>query len=164
MKIPGMIHPYTSADRESCLAVFDSNVPRFFASDERELFATFLDRFKVTYLVLCNTAGAVIGCGGMAVRPDGRTAILRWGMIHAAQQRRELGRGLTVARLRLAVADPAVEQIILYTTGMTAGFYRTLDFTDTEVLPDHYAPGLDRHTMDVAVDTPFRQKIMAASN
>jgi ribosomal protein S18 acetylase RimI-like enzyme len=161
MKGASMIRPYTPADREACLAIFDSNVPRFFAPAERELFATFLDRFKATYLVLCAPDGAVIGCGGMAVRPDGRTAILRWGMIPAAQQRRGLGRALTLARLRLAVADPAVAQIILYTTGLTAGFYRTLGFADTEVLPGYYAPGLDRHTMAVTVDEDFRQHLAA---
>lgn len=155
------IRPYHPADRESCLAVFDSNVPRFFAPDERDLFATFLERFKATYLVLCDTDGAVIGCGGIAVRPDGRTAILRWGMVHAARQRRGLGRTLTVARLRLAVADPTVEQIVLYTTGMTAGFYRTLGFADTEILPNHYGPGLDRHTMAATIDDAFRQKVAA---
>ena len=162
MRTAKMIRLYTPADREACLSIFDSNVPRFFASDERELFVTFLDRFKATYLVLCALDGVVIGCGGMTVRSDGRTAILRWGMVHAAQQRRGLGRDLTLARLRLAVADPAVAQIVLYTTGMTAGFYRTLGFADTEIVPDHYAPGLDRHTMDVAVDEGFRRKIMVA--
>lgn len=159
MTTASTIRLYHHADREACLAIFDSNIPRFFAPDERELFATFLDRFKATYLVLCDPDGAVIGCGGMAVRPDGRTAILRWGMIHAARQRQGLGRDLTLARLRLAVADPAVVQIILYTTGLAAGFYRILGFADTEILPDHYAPGLARHTLEVAVDEGFRRKI-----
>jgi len=111
--------------------------------------------------VLCDTDGAVIGCGGMAVRPDGCTAILRWGMVHADWQRRGLGHDLTVARLRLAIAAPSVEQIVLYTTGVTAGFYRTLGFANTEILPDYYAPGLDRHTMAVTVDDAFCQKVGA---
>ena len=161
MRTASTLRPYTQADRESCLSIFDSNVPRFFAPNERELFATFLDRFKATYLVLCAHDGAVIGCGGMAVRPDGRTAILRWGMIHADRHRRGLGRDLTLARLRLAVSDPAVERIVLYTTGMTTGFYRTLGFADTEILPDRYGPGLDRHTMEATVDDAFRRKTTA---
>ena len=40
-------------------------------------------------------------------------------------------------------------------------FYRTLGFADMEVLPDHYGPGLDRHTMEATVDDAFRQKTTA---
>jgi len=78
--------PYTAADRAACLAIFDTNVPAYFAADERESFAAFLDRGH-DYYVLCDGDGAPVGCGGVRVRPDGRTAILRWGMIRAERHR-----------------------------------------------------------------------------
>nr|MBC8799133.1 GNAT family N-acetyltransferase [Pseudomonas congelans] len=37
-----MLRPYTLADRERCLDIFDSNVPRYFDPAEREQFARFL--------------------------------------------------------------------------------------------------------------------------
>ncbi len=154
--------PYTAADRAACLVIFDSNVPASFAPDERAGFAAFLERGAARYLVLCDATGAVVGCGGFAVRADGRTAILRWGMVLAAHHRRGLGRQLTLARLRLAVADRAIALVVLYTTGRTAGFYRRLGFRDTAVLADHYGPGLDQHTMAVTVDAAFRRRIDAS--
>ena len=73
MMTANTLRPYSQADRERCLAIFDSNVPRFFAPDERELFATFLDRFKAAYrccatLMALSSAAAAWLCGPMAAR------------------------------------------------------------------------------------------------
>ena len=155
------LRPYTAADRAACLAVFDSNVPASFAPDERAGFAGYLDGASARYLVLAAADGAIVGCGGYGFRADGQTAILRWGMVLAARHRRGLGRQLTLARLRLAAADPAIARVVLYTTGQTAGFYRRLGFRGTAVLADHDGPGLDQHTMVAAVDAAFRRRLAA---
>lgn len=157
-----VLRPYTLSDRAACLAIFDTNVPVFFAPDERAVFAAFLDRFGDEYLVLCDARGMVVGCGGVRLRDEGQTAVLRWGMIDAGLHRRGLGRFLTLARLRGALARPAVVRVVLYTTGRTAGFYRALGFRATGILPDHYGPGLDQHTMIADVDDAFRQRIAAS--
>lgn len=154
------VRPYTPVDRTACLTIFDTNVPTFFAPDERDGFASFLDQGG-KYLVLCDTDGAIVGCGGVRVRADGQTAILRWGMIRAALHRRGLGRSLTLERLRQVSASTEIVRVVLYTTGQTAGFYRTLGFRDVAILPDHYGPGLDQHAMEAAVDATFRQQLAA---
>jgi hypothetical protein len=46
------VRPYSSADRPACLAVFDSNTPRFFHPGERRNFETFLDAPFCSYLVV----------------------------------------------------------------------------------------------------------------
>ncbi|MER3443335.1 MAG: hypothetical protein C4342_00980 [Armatimonadota bacterium] len=51
--------PYQPHDREACLAVFRSNVPRFFAPHEEREFAGFLDELPCTYFVL-EAAGEVL--------------------------------------------------------------------------------------------------------
>jgi len=160
---PPLLRPYAAADRAACLAIFDSNVPAAFAPDERAGFAAYLDGAGARYLVLADADadGAIVGCGGYGLRADGQTAILRWGMVLATQHRRGLGRQLTLARLRLAVADHAIARVVLYTTGQTAGFYRRFGFRDTAVLADQYGPGLDRHTMVAAVDDAFRGRLAA---
>jgi len=127
----------------------------YFAAAERALFAAILDQGH-GYHVLCADDGAPVGGGGVRVRPDGRTAILRWGMIRAERHRQGLGRRLAMERLRLAVADPAIARLLLYTTGQAAGCYRRLGFGDTAFLPDHYGPGLDQHTMEATVDEALR--------
>jgi len=155
------LRPYTAADRAACLAIFDSNIPGFFAPDERAGFAAYLDGAGARYLVLADADGAIVGCGGFGIRADGTTAILRWRMVLATHHRRGLGRQLTLARLRLAVADRAIARVVLYTTGQTADFYRRLGFRDTAVLAEHYGPGLDQHAMAAAVDDAFRRRLAA---
>ncbi|HEX8430709.1 MAG TPA: hypothetical protein VF625_05455, partial [Longimicrobium sp.] len=63
------VRDYTTADRDPCLAVFDSNVPDFFVPAERGEFAAFLDALPGPYLVVESAAGTVVGCGGYAVAP-----------------------------------------------------------------------------------------------
>ena len=60
--------PYTSADRIGCLNVFDTNVPKFFAEDERAIFSDFSDGpvLKRPYLVL-RIKDEVVACGGLKV-------------------------------------------------------------------------------------------------
>jgi len=132
----------------------------FFAQNERDGFASFLDQGG-DYLILCDETGTLIGCGGVRIRADGQTAILRWGMIQAARHRRGYGRRLTWERLRRVSVQPQVTRVVLYTTGQTAGFYRTLGFRDVATLPDHYGPGLDQHTMEATIDATFRQQLGA---
>ncbi len=82
-------------------------------------------------------------------------------MVLAIHHRRGFGRQRTLARLRLAVADPAIARVVLYTTGQAAGFYRRLGFRDTAVLADQYGPALDQHTMVATVDDAFRRRLAA---
>lgn len=104
-------------------------------------------------------AGTIVGCGGVRVHVDGQTAFLRWGMIQAALHRRGYGRRLTLARLRRLSAQPQVVCVILTPPDK----YRTLGFHDVATLPDHYGPGLDRHTMEATIDAAaaFRQRLDA---
>ncbi|MBU2280056.1 MAG: GNAT family N-acetyltransferase [Gammaproteobacteria bacterium] len=55
---------YTPQDRASCLAIFDQNCPKFFASNERVDYAQFLDSSPSGYEV-CVLEGAVIGAYGL---------------------------------------------------------------------------------------------------
>lgn len=63
-----LLRAYGVADRSACLAVFDSNVPDFFAPHEREGLVSFLDdepaRFGIEYFVLVDGDRA-IACGGV---------------------------------------------------------------------------------------------------
>lgn len=138
--------PYDVADREACLALFDSNVPRFFDPSERAGFADFLDRNRPPYQVI-ERDGRVVACGGHAVEPDGRTASLCWGMVAQGLHGQGLGRMLTEARLAAARAEPGVTSVRLDTGRHTTGFYERFGFVIEQVVKDGYAPGSDRHDM-----------------
>lgn len=140
---------YHPGDLTACLALFDSNVPQFFAPDERAQFVEFLENVPAsdgTYLVLAQ-AGRVVACGGVAREPDTESAALTWGMVDRSQHRQGLGTRLTQARLTAAWAMPGIRRVILATSQHTAGFYRGFGFTLQATIPDGFAPGLDRCDM-----------------
>jgi ribosomal protein S18 acetylase RimI-like enzyme len=142
------IRPYTPADLDDCLAIFDTNVPRYFISSERDAFRAFLENPPGPYLVLTDADGTIVACGGHAASADepGR-ADLCWGMVRQEKHRRGLGRHLIHARIDAAKRDPAVRVIALNTSQLTTGFYERFGFHVTDVEPDGYGPGLDRCEM-----------------
>ena len=141
------VRPYTAADREACLAVFDSNVPRYFIRAERDTFAKFLDELPGPYLVIEDDDGNVVGCGGYAQGEEPGRADLCWGMVRQDKHRRGFGRTLIHARIDAAKRDAAVRVIALNTSQHTTGFYERFGFHVTGREPDGYGPGLDRCEM-----------------
>ncbi len=144
--------PYSIEDRPACLAVFDTNTPRFFAPQERAQYSEFLTSVVLErpYLVL-QDGGEIIGCGGLKVLPDQKTAFLSWGMVASHYHGKGIGRLLAEARLDLARSIPQVETITLNTSQHTKGFYEKFGFIATTITPDGYAPGLDRWDMILQV-------------
>ena len=92
------LREYAQADKEACLAIFDSNTPPFFAPHEREEFARFLETSSDPYFVVEHD-GEVVGCGGILLIPNTPVAILTWGMVARARHRAGIGRRLLVERL-----------------------------------------------------------------
>jgi ribosomal protein S18 acetylase RimI-like enzyme len=146
--------PYVPADRAACLAILDSNVPRYFAPAERAQFAAFLDAPLGFYGVLSVDGEAPVGCGGIALsKESARVANLTWGMIHADRHGQGWGRALLHARLQHLAKLPGVDQVTLNTTSQAAGFYRRFGFRDAAFVPNGYGPGLDRYEMVLALHT-----------
>jgi predicted GNAT family N-acyltransferase len=141
--------PYISDDFSACLAIFDSNVPTFFAPEERADFCQFLGTINAEdrpYLVLTRK-GSVIACGGLIIETAKRQASLAWGMVDRTLHGQGLGTSLTQARLALVGATPNIAELMLATSQHTGGFYEGFGFTVSKVTPDGFAPGLDRWDM-----------------
>lgn len=134
---------YSPDDRSACLAIFDSNVPGSFLSEERELFAAFLDDLPGPYFVLADEAGDVVACGGYAISPGTTTADLCWGMVTSDRQGTGLGQSLVEIRLARIGADSSATDAALKTSQHTRAFYEKLGFTTTRVVPNGIAPGMD---------------------
>jgi len=137
---------YTPKDRGPCLALFDSNVPRYFLPHERGEFESFLEDLPGPYVVLV-LGDEIVACGGYAWSAGGRRVDLCWGMVRRRDHGRGLGRHLTLARLDSALRHPEVEEVGLSTSQRTAGFYERLGFRVVAVESDGYGPGLDRCEM-----------------
>jgi len=141
--------PYDTADREACLALFDSNTPRFFDPSERADFERFLDEMRWPYQVIARD-GRVVACGGHAMEADGKTVAMCWGMVEQGLHGQGLGRRLTEARLAAARAEPGATGARLNTGTLTTGFYERFGFVVERVVKDGYAPGSDQHDMTLS--------------
>ncbi|MBI2686683.1 MAG: GNAT family N-acetyltransferase [Acidobacteria bacterium] len=119
------IRKYAPADREACLAVFDSN---FADPQMRVEFAGFLDGLNEHFFVAAH-GGELIGCGGFALAEN--AAALRWGMIHRAWQRKGAGRFLLFYRMREITKNKGVEFVRLRAPAEAADFFAKQGFRET---------------------------------
>ena len=145
--------PYAPVDLAACLALFDSNVPTYFAPSERAEFEAFLrglDQASGPYLVLTRH-GQIVACGGV-LADNAQQASFAWGMVGREWHRQGLGRQLAHVRLAQARRMPSITRLRLSTSQHSAGFYEAMGFATTSVTPDGLAPGLDRHDMVMRLD------------
>jgi N-acetylglutamate synthase-like GNAT family acetyltransferase len=140
------VRPYSPADRPACLAVFDSNTPRFFEPGERRDFETFLDAPFCSYLVMEHD-GAIVGCGGYSIEQDGSAASLIWGMVRNDLHKRGLGRFLVMYRLKEITKANGAQIVRLSTSQHTARFFEKQGFKVVGIEKDGYASGMDRVEM-----------------
>jgi len=139
---------YRPTDASACLSIFDSNVPTFFAAEERSDFERFLLVQAVDFAFqVIERDSSVIACGGITRRGDGSAGFC-WGMVERALHRQGIGRELTLARLRQAEADSSITHITLSTSQHTQGFYAGLGFYVTRVVPDGHGAGIDAVEME----------------
>lgn len=141
------IEEYRPSDRSDCLAVFDSNVPRFFGAHEREELRSFLDEPAGTYLVV-RRASSILACGGVARL--GEDAVLCWGMVHADFQGQGLGRLLRDHRVAVA-RRWGLRRVRIETSQRTEVFFARAGFVVIERERDGFGAGLDRVTMELVV-------------
>lgn len=146
-----LFRPWRPDDSSACLAMFDSNVPTYFALAERPEYEAFLAAMPCAYLVGEIAGGDVVACGGY-FREPGEAGIageagLAWGMVHRDWHRRGLGRQLLVARLGGVQSLEGVCALVLRTSQHTEGFYARAGFAVTGRIIDGHAPGIDRVEM-----------------
>ena len=150
-----LLRRYEDRDLAACLAVFDSNVPKFFAPHEREGFASFLgelERYAVQYFVLVDgpdPRSRVVACAGVGRRED--EARMCWGIVDAAHQGEGLGRLLLLLRL-VRGAELGARRAGLDTIPSVAPFFEREGFVITGGEDDHYGPGIHRRDLLLMLD------------
>lgn len=140
------MRPYTPADRDACLAVFDSNTPDFFRSHERRHFEDFLASPNCFYFIMEHDS-AVVGCGGYFIGSDKARARLVWGMVRRDWHRQGVGRFLLLFRLRVIKKAGGVQTVALDTPQRTVALFESQGFKVVRVERDGYASGVDRVEM-----------------
>ncbi len=154
-----MARPYTPADRDACLEIFTSNMPRYFVAAERSAFANYLDEHSESYWVIVDRdgAGGSIACGGIYYQRQLRTARLCWGMVHSGHHKRGVGRLLLLLRLERICGEPGIDAIQFDTSQHTFGFFEKLGFVTDGITENSYAPGLHRYDMTLKLTESARE-------
>ena len=155
------LQSYFPAFEKDCLSIFDSNVPAFFASQERETFRGFLNRqiHPYYYFVVCDTSEKIIACGGMKLEPASHSAMLRWDMVTGEIQKQGVGTFLTLSRLHLLSQNPDVQMINLYTSQHTYQFYEKMGFVLQYVVPNGIVAGMDEYYMELKLSQKMIQEL-----
>jgi N-acetylglutamate synthase-like GNAT family acetyltransferase len=144
MTIPLRLRPYLPADRPTCIALFESNVPEYFGAHEQADFLECIDEDIGPYFVLEDAEGQALGCGGYAAHPDWpATAALTWGMIRRDLHGRSLGTHLLAGRLDRIRMDGRFDKVRIETTPMSRGFFERFGFAALRTEPDGFGQGYD---------------------
>lgn len=150
---------YQATDIECCLAVFDSNVPKFFAPHERAEFAEFLVKSTDPYFVVVDEQAQVIGCGGYYVDRERAAAGLTWGMVHNTLHRQGVGRFLLFARLQRICGEPEVTKVLINTSQHSYGFFQKVGFVVEAIREHGFAVDLHEYKMVLVLTADCRQQL-----
>jgi hypothetical protein len=129
---------YTSNDRAPCLALFDSNVPEFFAPSERNEYSNFLDHLPGPYLVIYSPSEGIVAAGGYYVTEQANLGALAWGLVTRAWHRRGVGGQLLQTRLSRLRAS-GVDTVRVRTSPGSRGFFERSGFRLVSVVPHGFA-------------------------
>lgn len=141
------LRSFTPGDLDAVVAVFRSNIPKYFTPDEEPGLHEFLDVHAEDYYVL-EIDGEVVGSGGIAYNDiDPPTVSLCWGMVRKDHLGTGLGKKLTEFRIRYAREKYGDVPLTIGTSQHTEGFYRKFGFATIEHTVDGFGPGIDNCRM-----------------
>lgn len=151
------IRLYKAADRDACIAIFNSNVPLYFdateirglhhwlnAKDRGEL-AYKTNKQEVYYVLEEN--GVVVGCAGYYIPESEARANMVWGMVQRNEHKKGFGSILLEYRIQqIKNTEPGL-RITLDTSQHCNTFFEKFGFQTTKITPDGYGQGLHRYDM-----------------
>lgn len=165
------VRDYAEEDRAAVLAIFDTNLPDYFAPSDRTWLEQTLDEPDgAAFLVTVD--GTPAAFGGYELWDDYNKALLFWGMAARRWHGIGLGRLLLFERLLhvATLADPPTRYVTVDTSPMVSPFFERCGFERTSVWPEGYRSGMTMHELryDLAATTPdalraMRDAAMAAA-
>lgn len=132
---------YTANDLDAVVAVFRSNIPKYFSPPEESGLIEYLSSPDLDYWI-GEIGGEPICVGGIAMNADG-TVSLCWGMVHNHHLGTGVGRELTKFRIKRSSKRFGNAPMFTSTSQHTSGFYEKFGFRVVDHKPDGFAPGID---------------------
>lgn len=139
---------YEPRDLDAVVAIFRSNIPKYFGHEEEPGLIEFLstDRMEDYYVV--EIEEQVVGAGGIAINDiEPPTVSLCWGMVREDCLGTGIGKELTRFRIELARGKYPGLPITIGTSQHTRGFYEKFGFRLVEHTPNGFGPGIDNCRM-----------------
>lgn len=135
------VRPFSPNDLKAVVAVFRSNIPKYFGPSEEPGLVDFLAERPEHYYVV-EVDGEVVGAGGIGLNNDD-TVSLCWGMVHERHLGTGLGKLLTEYRIQRSREVFGDKPMVTSTSQHTEGFYKKFGFVTFEHTPDGFGPGID---------------------
>ena len=132
---------------DSCLSIFKTNIPIFFASKEEILFCNYLLKKDLYYYILFNKNNKLVASGGFAFNKNSKSIDLTWGMVAFKAHNKGFGTIMTNYRLKEIERIYPKTNITLNTTQKTFEFYMKFGFKLQNITKDYYTIGLHRYDM-----------------
>jgi GNAT superfamily N-acetyltransferase len=147
-EMPLEFHAYDIHSDKACLTLFDANCPAFFAPNERQDYALFLDEASSDYVVV-KWDGEVVGAFGLFSAAD--DARLNWIMVDP--QRKGLGVGRAIMQEATARARHlGAGAIHIAASHLSAPFFARFGARQTRYAEDGWGPGM--HRIDMVLPVP----------
>ena len=145
--------PYRSADRDDLLRAFDSNAGVFFAPEQRIQFEAFLDQ-PLNYFV-AGDGNHIVGGGGYLV--TGNVAELQWLLVDREHHRQGAGSLLLTSCIADILDLPQCRATAVECNQHAVSYFERWGFQVHRRVPDAYALGIDRVSMQIDLDDANRQ-------
>jgi hypothetical protein len=152
MAAPLSIRRYRPEDREACLSLFEGNMPLFFVKPEQALFEAFLGELPGPYLVVEDSSGRLVACGGLALEGAGDVRLC-WGIVRAERHREGIGTFLVRVRLALACRLPGIHRVSTKTWDGNVTFFEREGLRPVTPIEGYYRPS---HRLLCELDAPRR--------
>ena len=133
---------YTPSDLDAVVAIFRSNIPKYFGPDEEPGLRSFLSDSRGEDYYVLELSRDIVGAGGIALNED-QTVSLCWGMVRKDHLGTGLGRKLTEFRIENSREKFGTLPLVISTSQHTSGFYEKFGFHMVEHTPDGFGPGID---------------------
>jgi predicted GNAT family N-acyltransferase len=150
------IRKYRDSDKDSCMKIFKTNVPKYFTLEEVDEFERFLTKLSdpqatdnPPYYVM-ELENKLIGCGGIGEKKgiDGTDCItFVWGMVDRSYHKQGFGEQLLVFRLKEIKTQFPGKQVILDTTQFSYTFFEKYGFRTVKLTENSYGEGMHRYDM-----------------
>ncbi len=82
------LRPYEASDYEACLALFESNMPKYFLPEEKPDFTGWLKKYEnngpyepgcIAHYFVVEEDGVAVACGGLYMEPHNSISGMIWG-------------------------------------------------------------------------------------